>query len=281
MVGAVLRTWSWDPSILVGIAALAGLYGLELKRTRRRYEADATRRWRVVSFGAGLLVLALALVSPLDALADFYLFSAHMLQHVLLLLVVPSLLLLGLPRSSVTLVEQLAPAGSLRQKLTGPLPALLAYSALMWAWHAPVLYEAALGDARIHVVEHLCFLGSATLFWWPICRPESSFAALPELLQIVYLFGAALSSTLLAAILTFASSVLYPTYALGPPYSAVRDALGISPLVDQQVGGLLMWVGSAIWFLGAAWIILFRWFEGPDRDEPDATDSLHLRVVTE
>ncbi|HVC33630.1 MAG TPA: cytochrome c oxidase assembly protein [Chloroflexota bacterium] len=272
----LLSAWNWDPSIVGSIAAFALAYGIDaVARTSGTEPSPAIHGerhpvsgWQIISFYVGLLVLLLALASPLDLLADHYLFTAHMLQHVLLLLVVPPLLLWGMPEATLQAIVRTVAARSVLRKLAGPLSAFVLYSAFMWVWHAPTLYEAALGNELIHVGEHLCFLISATLFWWPLVRPTTSFGTMPELIRIVYLFGAALSTTLLAALLTFATSVLYPTYALGPPYSAVRDALGMSPLVDQEVGGLLMWIGGALWYLGAAFIIFFRWFDGPVPGEP-------------
>lgn len=270
----LLSRWNWDPSIVGGIAVLALVYVVWLARTG---VASPVSRWQIASYYGGLLILALALVSPLDVLADRYLFTAHMLQHVLLLFVVPPLMIWGLPESLLGQIQANVPVGSSIRKLTGPLSALALYVGLMWIWHAPTFYEAALENEAIHAGEHLCFLGSAALFWWPLVRPGLSFGEMPELIRLAYLFGAALGSTALAALITFAGTVLYPTYALGPPYSAVQDALGMSPLVDQQVGGLLMWIGGGIWYLGAGAIIFFRWFDGPAEDEPDFIDRVTVQ----
>ncbi len=200
-----------------------------------------------------------------------------MFQHVLLLFVVPPLMLWGLPDSLLARVLGAVPESSFIRKAAGPVPSLVLYAVSMWVWHLPSLYEAALGNEVIHLCEHLCFLGSATLFWWLIVRPGLSLAPIPALARIALLFGAAISSTGLAALLTFATTVLYPTYALGPPYSAVRDALGMTSLIDQQIGGLLMWIGGGSWYLGAVAIVFFRWFEGTSEDDSASLDHAPAR----
>lgn len=274
----LLKQWNLDPSIVGGIGALALAYVVWLRRMASP-SARLVSRWQVASYYGGLLILTLALASPLDVLSDYYLFTAHMFQHVLLLFVVPPMMIWGLPESLLARVCDVVPEGSIVRKLAAPLPSLMFYVAFMWTWHLPTLYEAALGNEVIHVGEHVCFLGSATLFWWPIVRPDQSFAPIPALARIAMLFGAAISSTGLAALLTFAGTVLYPTYALGPPYSAVRDALGMTSLVDQQVGGLLMWIGGGFWYLSAVAIIFFRWFEGSSEEETTIRDPATIHAT--
>jgi putative membrane protein len=257
--------WNIDPSIILGIAGLGVAYVLLPAKA-----GLCPRRGQVVAFISGLAALALALISPLDDLSDHYLFTAHMLQHLLLLLVVPLLLLHGLPDGVFVAMRRIWVARWIIWKLAPPLPAFLISVVALWVWHTPSIFEAALHDETLHAVEHLCFLGSATLFWWPIARPATYPWPLPDLFQLVYLFGETLSSTLLAALITFASGVLYPTYLEGGPYALVRETLGLTPLADQQVGGLLMWVVCSAWYIAAAAITFFRWFDHPDSDEVTA-----------
>jgi cytochrome c oxidase assembly factor CtaG len=262
--------WNLNPSIILGIAVLAVAYLLAIRRGHW-----PVARTQVVSFVAGLVVLALALISPLDELSDHYLFTAHMLQHLLLLLVVPSLLLIGLPSEAFLAFRRFSLSRRVLDVVAPPVSAFLLSTAALWIWHTPAVYEAALHDETLHAAEHLCFLVTATLFWWPIARPETYPWPMPELFQFVYLFGAAVSSTMLAALITFSGGILYPTYALGGPYAVIRDALGLTPLADQQVGGLMMWIGGGIWYFGAVGIVLVRLFMGSAPDEPvaDATRS--------
>jgi putative membrane protein len=257
--------WNLDPSILLGVAGLGIAYACWPATAGPR-----PRRGQVIAFGAGLVALALALISPLDELADHYLFTAHMLQHLLLLLVVPILFLYGLPDGAFEALMRIEIIRGIIGKVARPLPAFLISVAALWAWHTPSIYEAALRNEALHAVEHLSFLGSATLFWWPIVRPTTYPWPIPALFQLVYLFGAALSSTLLAALISFATVVLYPTYAQPGPYALLREMLGISPLMDQQMGGLMMWVAGAGWYVGAAAVIFLQWFDHTNLDETTA-----------
>lgn len=266
MVAVLLSEWDWNPSILVGLAALALFYAGYARRSRERGWGPGVSRWQIASYYGGLLALSFALVSPLDALADDALFSAHMLQHLLMLDVVPPLMLFGLPVEILGFVVRRVPPKSIVRKALAPMTVLAAYILDLWLWHVPFFYDAALGSENIHVIEHLCFLFTATFFWWPVIRASSSFGMMPDGVRILYIFGVVIGSLMLAAILTFSTSVLYPHYLSTP--EAVRLAFGIpSALVDQQIGGVVMWVGGGLWHLGAIAIILFKWMERPVEDD--------------
>jgi cytochrome c oxidase assembly factor CtaG len=268
----LVSAWNWEPSVLLGCAVLLAAY---LVAVSFRFSKAG------LSFVAGVGVLLLALVSPIDTLGDAYLFSAHMLQHLLLVLIVPPLLLLGIP-------AELA-----RQFMRWPLARraevetlyitslrrhpLLAWSlgvGMMWLWHVPALYNAALDHAGIHVFEHLCFLVTAAIFWWPIAAPSAE-ARLAPLAAMLYLFAAAGASTVLGIILTFVSPGLYPLY-LQPTdrlgiLPLLRDVWGFSPAVDQEAGGILMWVGGGLVYLGAIIATLALWYGAPDEGDTPAS----------
>lgn len=262
----LLTAWDWEPSVLLGCAALLVGYWLGVRpRTRR-----------TAVFCAGVAILLLALISPLDVLGDRYLFSAHMLQHLLLMLAVPPLLLLGLPPQAFEQLLRWHVADRIERVLGRPLVAWIIGVATLWVWHAPPLYDLALRHTGVHIVQHLCFLVAASIFWWPVIAPLparrrlSSFAALP------YLVAAGLSSSLLGIILTFAPLGLYA------PYLHPFDHQGILPLIrqqwhlsarsDQQLGGLMMWVLSTPVYLVATAIALARWY-GEGERESAAQDS--------
>ncbi len=256
----LVSAWNWEPSVLLGCAALLAA---DLVAAGFRCSKD------VAWFGAGVGVLLLALVSPIDTLGDAYLFSAHMLQHLLLLLIVPPLLLLGIPREPVRRALRRPPVRRVECVLAQPLLAWSLGVGTMWLWHLPALYNAALAHAGIHVVEHLCFLGSAATFWWPLVAPVGE-ARLTPVAAALYLFAAAAASTILGIILTFVSPGLYPLY-LRPGdrlgiLPLLRDGWGFSPAVDQQTGGILMWVGGGLVYLGAIIATLARWYGEPDED---------------
>src|SRR5919202_999215 len=195
-------TWDWEPTVLAGCAALAAGYVVVAR----------PRGIRAVSFMAGVLTLLLALISPLDALGDTYLFSAHMLQHFLLILVVPPLLLLGIPPRMAERALRWEPASWAEWVFGQPVLAWLLGIGSLWVWHAPALYDAALANEGLHVVQHLCFLVTSTIFWWVVIAPVPERWRLNLLASAAYLLLASLVSSLLGVILTFAPPGLYPPY---------------------------------------------------------------------
>jgi cytochrome c oxidase assembly factor CtaG len=253
-------TWSWDPSVIVGCAVLLVGYVLLVRS-----------RWTPKSwyFVAGVLVLFVTLECPLDRLGDDYLFSAHMAQHLFLLFVVPPLLILGTPRWLAEWVVDQPPMGRIEKFLSRPLVAWTVGMATEWAWHLPLFYNAALANENIHAFQHISFLVTATIFWWPALKPimEDRLAPLPT---IVYYFLAGAANSILGVILTYSPADIYPTYvhpvdSLGA-LSLIRDQWGISAELDHQFGGLLMWVGGMTAFLYAIVGALARWYSTPEED---------------
>jgi cytochrome c oxidase assembly factor CtaG len=253
----LLSTWQWHPTILAGCAILLVAY-------MKAVPALSGRSW---CYLAGVLVLLFALVSPLDTLGDTYLFSAHMVQHLLLIMVVPPLLLLGLPPELVSRVLALRGVRRVERVLGQPLLAWPLAIGMLWLWHLPPLFNAALTSESIHVVQHLCFLLTATVFWWPVFNTQGShYLSVP--VASLYLFAAAIASSLLGMLLTYVPVVLYA------PYTHPIDTLGILPLIrsqwalspeaDQQLGGLLMWVPGGTAYLIVICGLLARWLSEPD-----------------
>jgi putative membrane protein len=263
-------TWHWHPSILLGCAALLLGHAAALRFRLRR------ESWW---FAAGVVVLLVALLSPLHVLGDDYLFSAHMAQHLLLMLIVPPLLLWGVPAALADRMLRGRLIESIGHALGRPLIAWWIGIGTMWLWHLPLLYNAALDSEAIHIVEHLCFLVSSIIFWWPISSPiqQSRLAPLPAM---AYIFAGMAASTILGILLTFVEPGLYPAY-LSPRDSLgilplLRDGWGLTPPVDQQLGGLLMWIpGNAVYF--AAFLgMLARWYATSDDDhEPPIRSTQH------
>ncbi len=267
--------WNWEPSVLLGCAGLAALY----------VRAVRPLTWGMtLSFCAGVLVLLLALVSPIDTLGDEYLFSAHMLQHLLLILVVPPLLLTGTPAGLLQKTLHWPLIAWLEKLLRQPLTAWLLGTGTLWVWHVPAFYNAALANERVHVVQHLCFLVTAAIFWWPVLSPLQ-VNRLPPLGVVLYLFAAALASSVLGIYLTFTPPGLYPAY-MRPDDAAgilhyIRNGWGISAAGDQQLAGLIMWVPGGLVYLGAILGVLIRWYSAPDlEDESEFPVADGLRVAT-
>ena len=233
-----LWTWSWDPTVLLGTLALAGGYGWLIRAGGR------TAAWSPLArayFAGGLLVLFLALESPIDVGGDHYLFSLHMLQHLLLAMIVPPLLLLGLPERW----------RAFDRFHVSPLAASVIFNVVLAVWHLPFLYEATLRNQSVHVVEHLSFLAAGVLFWWPILVPAGRRHALSVIGKIAYLGFAGVPPTILGLAFILSPTVIYPFYAAAPRVTP------LSPLDDQLVAGLVMFgLGNLIYF-AAIWIVFF------------------------
>ncbi len=249
----LLSNWTWHPLVLTGcvVAALA-YFGM-----LRSAGAEAVRR-RAWLFAAALGIVLLALISPLETLAAGYLFSAHMLQHLLLLLVVPPLLLLSLPAPPPTHQPR-----SVQRLITKPFLAWPAGVGAMWLWHAPALCDAAAADPLIRGFQSVSLLAAGTLFWWPIFSPQQRWRLSP-LAGIFYLFTACTACTLLGILITFApvtvcSIYLHPADPQGL-LGLIRGQWGMTPKIDQQVGGLLMWVPACLIYLSAILALLARWY---------------------
>lgn len=269
---SVLFSWAFLPVPAIGLSATAVIYFLGW----RSLHAQVPWRFpveRLLSFLGGLLVIYVALASPLDAFAG-WLLIVHMVQHLLLTMVAPPLLLLGWPM--LPLLSGL-PRGFARDGLAPFLtsPALQRFGRFLvhpffagplfilsnLVWHAPALYELALGSPGWHQVEHLCFLITALLFWWPVIQPWPSRPALPRWAMIPYLLAADIQNTALAAFLSFYDGVFYRTYALAPRIS------GLSALDDQAGAGAVMWVPGSMAYLIPAGIIAIRYLS-PSRNRP-------------
>jgi putative membrane protein len=202
---------------------------------------------------AGLAVLFFSLNGPLHDLSDDYLFSAHMVQHLVLTMLVPPLLIAGIPgwmlRPALRIPGVFAVA---RRISTGPA-AFGIFSVAIVGWHLPPLYNMAMVHHPVHIVEHLCFLVAATIMWWPIM---SSLPELPRLaypLQLLYVFLLMLPMTAVSIFITYADTVLYPFYATVP------RIWGITALQDQRIGGLIMWIPGGFIFIAVLSVIFFKW----------------------
>lgn len=256
------RQWDVHPSVVIGLVLLGGLYvylgGL------------AAPRRRVASFAAALVALGLTLNGPLHNLSDGYLFSAHMLQHLALTLVFPPLLLYGTPAWVVRPLVRPVWVRRLARAVTRPLAAGTIFSIPITLWHFPQFYEAALEHHALHIVQHLVFLATAVIMWWPVLSPVSELQRAAYPTQLLYLFVLGLPMSLAGALITLADGVLYPFYAAAP----LPRVFGLTPLADQQLGGLLMWVVGTIYLWVAASVVWFRWSAREEAGEADGAVPL-------
>jgi cytochrome c oxidase assembly factor CtaG len=256
-------TWSWDPLVLVPLLVSAGLYATGVVRLWRHAGRNrGVKTWQAASFAAGWLLLVAALISPLHWLGE-RLFTAHMIEHEILMTLAAPLLVLshpvgammwGLPASLRRLAGRVGrfPAVALGWAvLAGPPVATVLHGAALWIWHAPRLYEAALTSPFIHWLQHLSFLVTALVFWWALLwrgERESRYG-----LAVFYLFVTALHSGFLGILLTFARAPVYPLQT-----QAASD-WGLLPLEDQQLAGVVMWVPAGLIYAVAALLMAGVW----------------------
>lgn len=257
--------WRLDPSILLGILSLAMVYTLGVALPRR------ARAGQILSFYLGLLVLFAALESPLDTLGDTYLFSLHMAQHLLLVLVVPPLLLYGTPEWVLRPVLDLPVAGAVARRLTRGPVAFAVYNVVFALAHLPVFFDLTLRSEGMHIAEHLLFIGTGVLAWWPILSPVTAVPRLSYPFQMLYLFLATLPCSLVGALITLSGDVLYS------PYAAAPRLWGVSVQGDQQIAGLTMWIGGSLYYFFAFTVVFFAWSQ---HDEPERRKRPRLYVVS-
>jgi putative membrane protein len=278
--GALWTAWSPQLSVTAGLLLSGAVYGMGAWRLRARRPRGLRLPARVTCFFMGLAMLALALISPLDALGAT-LFSAHMVQHLVLILVAAPLLVFGAPAPLLSMglpqpvrrpLNRTAHRLRVRRTLrlsSGPVVVWLLHVAGLWVWHLPSLYEEALSNELVHVGEHATFFGTALLFWGEVFGRRRP-GRLGGGLRVVYVFTAALSSAALGAILTFATVALYPIHATGV------GAWGLTLLRDQQLAGVIMWVPAGAVYLVIMTVLFLRWLRDMDDAAltPDAEKSL-------
>lgn len=246
--------WTWYPSVVIGFSLWTLFY---VWKNRDRH----TPLVQQMVFHLGTLAGLLALVSPLDELGDTYLFSAHMVQHLLLMFVAAPLWLMGIPG---WLLDEILPKRLEKTVnwLVRPIIAFGVFVIVLWFWHIPAFYGMAQENEAIHIFEHLTFMGAALVGWWPVVGAESSRISKPvPPVRILYLFLLAIPCTGLAAVLTFAHAPFYTFYLTAP------HIFGLDALQDLHLGGLLMWLPTHMVLLLAIGVTFFKWFVDSDRKE--------------
>jgi cytochrome c oxidase assembly factor CtaG len=242
--------WSFEPSVLIGVAALAIVYLLAWRRGRASGSPHKPGFGRLAVFACGLLIILAALVSPIDGLGD-QLLVMHMVQHILLLDIAPILLILGLSKVLLRPVtRRLASIEHRAGYLAHPAFAAFAYIAVMWAWHVPTMYDAALRNTTVHAFEHLCFFTVGALYWWHLLSPIRGRMRLQGLGPVTYMTSTKLFVGLLGIVLAFAPASFYPFYEHHPHY------WGLSPSEDQSMAGLTMALEQSI-VMGIALVYVF------------------------
>ena len=204
-------------------------------------------------FYVGLALLFLALNGPLHDLSDTYLFSAHMVQHLLLTMVVVPLLILGTPAPMLRPALRSPTIARVARGITRPAVAYALFNVTMVAWHLPPLYNLAMAHHGVHIVQHLFFLVTATLVWWPLLSPLPELPPLSHAMRLLYIVLLMIPMNVIGLMITYADEVLYPAYEVAPRIVA------LSPHEDQLVGGLIMWIPGTFILIGVATVMFFRW----------------------
>lgn len=258
----LLTRWDLEPSLVLGLFLFTAAYFYAIGPLRCRHQlGPPVRRGQIMLFLISQVILVIALLSPIDYIGDRFLFSVHMIQHLLLASLWPPLILLATPDWLVRPLFRRSLLGPLALFATAPVVAIGLFNLDMDLWHLPALYDLTLTDSSIHIIEHLTFMAFGLINWWPVLSP------LPEQrlsypIQLLYLFADAMLLMAPSLVLTFSPVAFYTPYTLAP------RLWGISALTDQSVGGLIMWYPGDLPY--AVWLVIafYRWFEGGGtRDE--------------
>ena len=262
-----MSTWPADAVPWV-VALWAGLgYAVAWRQVNARHPQSRISTFRLVAWLGGVVAILAALASPLDGLAD-ELLTAHMVQHLLLTMVAPPLMAIGAPvllllriSSRATRARLLLPLlhARLIRILASPWLGWLLFTVVMWAAHFTPIYDAALEDERLHVLEHAAFLATGCLFWWPVIGADPMPRRLRFGPRLAYLLAQMPVNAAVGLAIYFAPSVLYEHYA------RAASLLGVDPLVDQQVGGLVMWAAGDLLLLGAVALVVMAWMRAEAR----------------
>ena len=241
-------------STVVGLAMLAGLYEWRARVAARNSAGGAppTGAQRAL-FMTGLAVMLLSLNGPLHDLSDSFLFSAHMVQHLVLTLIVPPLLIAGIPASLFRQALRSPAVARVARVISRPVVCYATFNVVLTVWHLPLFYNLAVAHHPVHIAQHLMFLTAATLMWWPLMSPLPELPRLPYPMQMLYCFLMTIPMSVIAIFITYADEVLFPAYASAP------RIWGISPMQDQLFGGLIMWIPGGLFFACVMAVVFFKW----------------------
>jgi putative membrane protein len=268
--GEAWGAWTFEPATVTVVVLGLLLYGAGGGRLRKRSGGRYPSTARTSAFVAGMSVLVIALLSPVHALGET-LFFAHMVQHLLLMLVVAPLfalaapvvpMLAGIPpalRAKLTNLRRMPATRRARDMFAHPVVAWALQAAALWIWHLPGVYSAALATPLLHALEHASFLGTALVFWWLVVSATRRSAGLSVGVALVLVFATALQSGVLGAVLTFAARPLYRAHV------ALASTWGLSPLTDQQLAGLVMWIPAGMVYVVTMAMLFLWWLRAEER----------------
>jgi putative membrane protein len=254
--------WFADPAVLAPLALLAGIYIWRFRQVRRETGPRGAGVVQAAAFTGAMIALLIALVSPLDGLGEDYLFSAHMLQHVLLGDIAPLLLLLALSRVMMRpATRRLVSVERALGPLANPVTGILIWLFLMYLWHIPALYDAATEHSLLHAFEHACFFAAGLALWWPLIQPVPMRRSLTGMQPLGYIASAKGGLAALGLYLAWSTSVLYPYYETTP------RIWGLSPTEDQNVGGVIMMVEQSFTLVLVMVVLFVRMLARSEEEE--------------
>jgi putative membrane protein len=256
--------WKLYPDFMIGWLLFGGLYLLAVGPLRSRFPGSSpVPAMKVLSFCTAMALMLVALQGPIHELSDYYLFSVHMVQHLVLILVMPPFLLAGIPDWMLWPAVRIRPTDAVARWLTLPLVAFMLNNFIFGVWHFPGPYDLMMRNHDVHVLMHLMIMATGVIMWWPVMSPLPELPRIAPVLQTAYLFILGVPMMIAAALITFAKTELYTWYVDAP------RIFGISALEDQQLGGVIMWVpGAMTLWVSITWIY-FRW----SRQETNADET--------
>ncbi|MBX3748608.1 MAG: cytochrome c oxidase assembly protein [Opitutaceae bacterium] len=252
------RHWHNEPYLVGGLIFLGWLYAILAGPLRPRLAPAGTAfpRGAAIKFYAALVIFYLAVGSPLDQIGERFLFSAHMLQHQLLAYPAAILFLLGLPAWMIDGVLSRPALRPALRVLAHPVICGVIYTVTIGVWHAPALYDWALQDKLVHVLEHLMFFTASLFYWWPQLSPSQVLPRISYASQMLYQLGVVIGMTPLFAYITFSTDILYPTYEFAP-----RVIADFTAGEDQLLAGTMMKLGGLMVAVTAIGVSFYRWFK--------------------
>jgi putative membrane protein len=267
--GDLWQTWSFDPLVIAGLLASAAIYLRGIYNLWRASEkGSGISFWETAAFAGGWCALFIALVSPLHPWGEV-LFSAHMTQHEILMLVAAPLFVLSRPfvaalwalprgwRKSANVFVKKNWTQKTWHFLTNPFTSWLIHAVALWAWHIPSLFQATLKSDAVHTLQHTSFFLSALLFWWAIMASPRGLISYGA--GVLYLFTTSVHSGLLGVFLTLTSKVWYPVYEKS------TVSWGLTPIEDQQLGGLIMWIPAGVVYIFAGLLMFAGWLRESEK----------------
>ncbi len=255
--------WHNEPILIGGLIFLGWLYAILAGPLRARLAPEQPYPFHhALKFYAALLCFYLAVGSPLDQVAERFLLSAHMLQHQIIIYPAAVLFLLGLPDWMIRIVTGRPGLRPILRVITAPLVCGIVYTAVMSGWHMPLLYDLALQNRPIHILEHFSMFGAALCYWWPLLSPSTEYPRAPYGTQMLYLPAVIIGMTPVFAYITFSQDVLYPTYEYAPRISS------LSAYGDQLLAGSMMkLIGMSVAMIAFA-VSFYRWYQATEKKHP-------------